>query len=264
MKSTLTAGILAMAAMTQPALAQEVRLHAAGSLKAAMTDIADAFEAATGAAVTRNFGPSGLLRERIEGGEPAELFASANMRHPQTLADAGLSGPVTMFARNSLCGLAPGNVDVTTDTILDVMLSDDIRLGTSTPKADPSGDYAWELFGKADAIRHGSTAMLETKALQLTGGPDSAQPPEGRNPYAWVMSEDRADLFVTYCTNAVLAQRDTPSLQIVQFPEALAVGADYGLTVLKDAPDQAADLADFILAAEGQQILASYGFTPVH
>ncbi len=102
MKSTFTAGILAMAVTTQPALAQEVRLHAAGSLKAAMTDIAHAFEAATGATVARSFGPSGLLRERIENGEPAEVFASANMRHPQTLADAGLSGPVTMFARNSL------------------------------------------------------------------------------------------------------------------------------------------------------------------
>ncbi|WP_113911186.1 molybdate ABC transporter substrate-binding protein [Roseovarius dicentrarchi] len=262
MKSTLTAGILAVAVITQPALAQEVRLHAAGSLKAAMTDIANAFEAATGATVTRSFGPSGLLRERIEGGEPAEVFASANMRHPQTLADAGLSGPVTMFARNSLCGLAQEGVDVTPDTILDVMLSDDIRLGTSTPKADPSGDYAWELFEKAGAIRQGSTDTLKSKALQLTGGPDSAQPPEGRNPYAWVMSEDRADLFVTYCTNAVLARRDTPALQIVQFPDALAVGANYGLTVLEEAPDLATDLAEFILAAEGQQILVSYGFSP--
>ena len=262
MKSTLTAGILAMAAMTQSALAQEVRLHAAGSLKAAMTDIADAFEAATGATVARSFGPSGLLRERIEQGEPAEVFASANMRHPQTLADAGLSGPVTMFARNSLCGLVQQDIEAASDTILDVMLSEGTRLATSTPKADPSGDYAWELFGKAEAIQQGSTARLEAKALQLTGGPDSAQPPEGRNPYAWVMSEDRADLFVTYCTNAVLAQRDTPTLQIVQFPDALAVGADYGLTVLEGASDQAADLAEFILAPDGQQILANYGFTP--
>ncbi len=262
MKSTLTAGLLAMTVTAQPALAQEVRLHAAGSLKAAMIDITDAFEAATGATVARNFGPSGLLRERIEQGEPAEVFASANMRHPQTLADAGLSGAVTMFARNSLCGLAQEDTEVTSETILDVMLSDDIRLGTSTPKADPSGDYAWELFGKAEAVRHGSTAKLEAKALQLTGGPDSAKPPSGRNPYGWVMSEDRADLFLTYCTNAVLAQRDTPTLQIVQLPDALAVGAAYGLTVLQGASAQADDLASFILAPDGQNILADYGFKP--
>ncbi len=262
MKSTLTAGLIVMAAAAQPALAQEVHLHAAGSLKAAMTDIADAYQAATGATVARSFGPSGLLRERIEQGEPAEVFASANMNHPQTLADAGLSGTVTMFARNSLCGLAQEGVEVTSGTILDVMLSDDIRLGTSTPKADPSGDYAWELFAKAGAVLDGSTARLEAKALQLTGGPDSAVPPTGRNPYAWVMTEDRADLFLTYCTNAVLAQRDTPTLQIVQLPDTLAVGADYGLTVLNGASAEAADLASFILAPEGQNILAGYGFKP--
>ncbi|WP_255012167.1 molybdate ABC transporter substrate-binding protein [Roseovarius sp. M141] len=235
MKSIITAGIFAMTVVAGPAIAQEVRLHAAGSLKTAMTDIADAFETATGATVQRKFGPSGLLRERIEQGELAEVFASANMRHPQTLADEGLSGTVTMFARNSLCALAQQEVEVTSDTVLDVMLSDDIRLGTSTPKADPSGDYAWELFGKAGEVRQGATATLEAKALQLTGGPNSATPPEGRNPYGWVMSEDRADLFLTYCTNAVLAQRDTPTLQIVQLPEALVVGADYGLSVLNDA-----------------------------
>ncbi len=162
----------------------------------------------------------------------------------------------------SLCGLVQQDIEAASDTILDVMLSEGTRLATSTPKADPSGDYAWELFGKAEAIQQGSTAKLKAKALQLTGGPDSAQPPDGRNPYAWVMSEDRADLFVTYCTNAVLAQRDTPTLQIVQFPDALAVGADYGLTVLEGASDQAADLAEFILAPDGQQILANYGFTP--
>lgn len=262
MTSILKAGLIAMAMTSQPALAQEVRLHAAGSLKATMTDIADAFEAATGATIARSFGPSGLLRERIEQGEPAEVFASANMRLPQTLTDAGLSGPMTMFARNSLCGLAQGHVTAMPDTILDVMLSDDIRLGTSTPKADPSGDYAWELFTRAEVVQQGSTARLKAKALQLTGGPDSAKPPEGRNPYAWVMSEDRADLFVTYCTNAVLAQRDTPTLHIVKFPEALAVGAAYGLTVLKDASVQAGELADFILAPDGQKILAGYGFKP--
>lgn len=242
--------------------AQEVRLHAAGSLKAAMNDISDAFEDSTGATVGREFGPSGLLRERIEGGEAAEVFASANMRHPQILAEAGLAGPVTMFARNRLCALAQGDVEIDTDTVLSVILSDDIRLGTSTPKADPSGDYAWAMFAKAEQVEPGAQAALQDKALQLTGGPDSAEPPAGRNPYAWVMEGNKADVFLTYCTNAVLAQREVPALQIVQLPEALAVGADYGLTVLEGASTPAQDLARFILAPEAQKILADYGFRP--
>lgn len=75
------------------------------------------------------------------------------------------------------------------------------------------------------------------------------------------MSENRADVFLTYCTNALLAQKDTPGLQIIEIPQALSVGADYGLTVLAGAPAAAADLADFILSADGQSILAGYGFS---
>ena len=93
-----------------------------------------------------------------------------------------------------------------------------------------------------------------------TGGPDSAKPPEGRNLYGWVMGERRADVFLTYCTNAVLARKEVPALQVVSIPDALAVGADYGLIVRKDAPAEAGRLALFILSPAGQAILADYGF----
>jgi molybdate transport system substrate-binding protein len=46
-----------------------VRLHAAGSLKAALSDVAQAFTAAHGIKVAATFGPSGLLRDRLERGE---------------------------------------------------------------------------------------------------------------------------------------------------------------------------------------------------
>lgn len=256
--------VVAIAALTMTigtALADgTVQLHAAGSLRAAMTDIADAFEAAHGATVARAFGPSGLLRERIEGGEAAEVYASANMRHPTALAEAGMAAPVALFARNRLCGLAQPGLEIATGNLLDTLLDTSIRVGTSTPGADPAGDYAFEVFDRAERLRPGAAEALKTKALQLTGGPDSAPPPEGRNPYGWVMSENRADVFLTYCTNAVLAERDTPGLQIVALPEALAVGADYGLTVLDGSSETAWQLAFFILSPPGQQILAAYGF----
>jgi ABC-type molybdate transport system substrate-binding protein len=117
------------------------------------------------------------------------------------------------------------------------------------------------VFEKAETLRPGSFATLDAKALKLTGGPESAKAPEGRNTYGWVMEEDRADVFLTYCTNAVLARKEVPALQIVSLPEPLAVGADYGLIVRKDAPDAAWRLALFVLAPEGQGILADYGFT---
>lgn len=250
---------LVMAAM--PVKAQEaVKLYAAGSLKAALGEVAGTYEAAYKTPVETTFAPSGLLRQRIEKGERAQVFASANMKHPKTLEGKGVGGPVALFARNKLCALAQESVGVTTETLLDVLLDPATRLGTSTPKADPSGDYAWQLFDKADAIRSGAGETLKAKALQLTGGPDSEKAPQGRNQYGWVMEGKKADVFLTYCTNAVLARKEVPTLKIVPVPAALSVGADYGLIVLDQENLAAWRLALYILSPEGQGVLANYGF----
>ncbi len=244
------------------AATEAVKLHAAGSLKAALTELAKDYQSAKGVPVEATFGPSGLLKDRLEKGESGDVFASANMEHPRALSDAGRSGPVRPFARNQLCAIAQPELDVTPTTLLERMLDPKVRVGTSTPKADPAGDYAWDLFRKADAVRPGSLGTLDAKALKLTGGPDSAKPPEGRNPYAWVMAERQADLFLTYCTNAKLAAKEVPALKIVAVPAEMAVGAEYGLTVIKAADTVRGEaLADYILSPAGQAVLERYGFT---
>lgn len=240
--------------------AETVSLYAAGSLRAAFEEVAKDFSETYGIEVSPSFGPSGLMRERIEAGETAHIFASANMSHPGRLEERGRGGPVALFARNRLCVLAQPEVEVTSATLLDAMLADENRLGTSTPGADPSGDYAWELFDRAEGTRKGAGEALKAKAKQLTGGPNSPTPPAGRNAYGWVMEEGKADLFLTYCTNAVLAQSEVTSLQIVTVPTALTVGADYGLIVLNDAPADAWKLALHILSPAGQKVLDRYGF----
>jgi molybdopterin-binding protein len=54
---------------------------------------------------------------------------------------------------------------------------------------------------------------------------------------------------------ALVAQRENPGQQIVSLPEPLAVGADYGMTVMNDSPPAAYRFALFIVSAKGQQIL---------
>ena len=137
-----------------------------------------------------------------------------------------------------------------------------MKLGTSTPKADPSGDYALEIFREAEAIRPGAQIELEKRALQLTGSADNASPPLGRTSYGWHVAEGHADIFLTYCTNALAAQKENPGQQIVSLPDNLAVGADYGLTVLSSASPIAKQFANFIISSEGQAILMKHGFTP--
>jgi ABC-type molybdate transport system substrate-binding protein len=252
---------LALAAMAQVAGAQEpVRLYAAGSLRAAMLEAGAAFERSAGVKVAGEYGPSGLLRDRIAKGERADVFASANMEHPQSLARDGRAAPVVLFARNRLCALASPRARVTTASLLERMLDPGVKLGISTPKADPSGDYAWALFERAEKVRPGAFAALSGKALKLTGGPGSPPPPKDRNQYGALVADGAADVFLTYCTNALAARRENPALEVVQIPANLAVGADYGLTVIRGAGDGAARFALFILSGEGQGILAGHGF----
>ncbi len=254
------AAVLAGLLLAMPAAAEPVRLAAAGSLRAALAEVATAFAAAPGGGpVAQTYAPSGLLRQRIAAGEPFEVFASANMEHPQAVG-RDRARPTVLFARNRLRAIARPGLAVTGATLLDRMLDPGVRLGSSTPRADPAGDYAFAAFARAEAVRPGARAALEAKALLLTGGPDSARPPAGRDLYAWQFErEGGADLFLTYCTNAVLARAANPALQQVALPEALAVGADYGLVVLGDRPE-AARFALFLLSPEGQAILDRHGF----
>ena len=258
MKKWIVASLLVL---PLTANAAPIEMRAAGSLKNAMSDIVAAYQLESGQAVNSRFAPSGLLRKRIEAGEVVDVFASANIKHPQTLQRNELAESVVMFAQNQMCAIAQADVDLNSEDLLQKMLSSDIRLGTSTPKADPSGDYAWKVFAKADAFSAGAQVRLETKALQLTGGENSKKAPVGRNTYGWVMENNRADIFLTYCTNAVLAQKEVPNLKVVQLPDELAVGANYGLVVLKAAKPDAWKLAMFVLSEKGQSILADYGFS---
>jgi ABC-type molybdate transport system substrate-binding protein len=262
MRASVLAIVSLAALVPMPAAGNDaVLLHAAGSLRPALIEIAAQFEAATDSKVQAKFGASGLLRDEIAAGAKAEVFASANLEHPKALAQMKRSTPVVLFARNKLCALVRPGLAVTPASLLDRMLEPQVKLGTSTPKADPSGDYAWEVFKKAERIKPGAYAALDKKALQLVGGPSSPPPPPaGRSAYGALMAQGTADIFLTYCTNALAAQKENPGLQIAPLLDALAVGADYGLTVMNDASPAAHKFALFILSAEGQQILAKHGF----
>jgi molybdate transport system substrate-binding protein len=239
-----------------------VRLYAAGSLRAALTEVIAAFEKAQSVKVEPTFGASGLLRERLASGEQGDLFASADVGQPLALQSAGKAGPVVLFARNRLCALVRPNLAVTSETLLTTMLDPTVRLGTSTPKADPSGDYAWEVFRRAEAVRPGSRERLEAKVIKLTGDPAMPQPPPDRNVYAWHVAENRADLFLGYCTNAKAFKNELPDGRVVELPPELSIGAEYGLTVLEAAaaPRTAAALALYILSNDGQRVLHEHGF----
>ena len=86
--------------------------------------------------------------------------------------------------------------------------------------------------------------------------------PSDRNPYAWLITQHMADLFLTYRSNAIAARADTPSLHMLALPRHLSVLASYALTFRPDVAE-AQELAEALLSEEIQTRLAAYGFEPV-
>jgi ABC-type molybdate transport system substrate-binding protein len=180
--------------------ADELHVLAAGSLREVIGEIGTRYSQATGTEVIPAFGPSGLLRERIEKGERADLFASADMGHPLRLLGDGRATRVAMFTRNALCGIALPKVGLTTANFLDRLLDPSVKLGTSTPQADPAGDYTWAMFHRADALRPGSYETLDKKADKIVGGPTDNEPIAGRDPVGAALSSGRIDVMIGYCS----------------------------------------------------------------
>lgn len=240
-----------------------LQVHAAGSLRAAFEQLALAFEQTQPVKLALTFGASGLLKDRLIAGEASQVFASANMAHPQALVAAGRASAVTAFAGNALCALAAPGFALRGRTLVQRLLDDEVRVGISTPLADPAGDYAFALFERIEsrgAAGAGAAAALKAKALQLTGGPQSPAPPAGRNVYAELVATGQADVFITYCTNATVARHERSELQVLALPAAVNVAAQYGLVVLEPVSADARAWARFVSGPAGQAILAAHGF----
>lgn len=241
----------------------ELHVLAAGSLREVLGEVGNQYRQATGIEVVADFAPSGVLRVAIEKGRRADLFASADMGHPLALWQAGRATRVAMFTRNKLCGIAVPRIGLTTANFVDRLLDPSVKLGTSTPKADPAGDYTWQMFRRTDALRPGSYAILDKKAQQLFGGPTNNGNVGGKDPAVAALASGRVDIVIGYCTSAKLRLSQMPELQVAAVPREIAAGAEYGLAILKGADPRTADLALFMLSPEGQQIFAHYGFAPV-
>jgi molybdate transport system substrate-binding protein len=243
--------------------ADELHMLAAGSLREVVGELGQHYKQATSVVVTADFGPSGVLRERIEKGEKADLLASADMGHPLKLLADGRASRVDMFTRNALCAFATPKTGLTTANFIDRLLDPAVKLGTSTPKADPAGDYTWLMFHKIDALHAGAYATLDAKAQQIVGGPTNNAPVDGKDPAAAALLAGKIDVMIGYCSGTKRMQSQVADAQMVAIPKEVAAGPEYGLAILKGADPRSEDLALYMLSPEGQQIFAQFGFAPV-
>lgn len=241
-------------------------LVAAGSLQTAMDEIVAAYRKRSG---ERNdtmsdlrfdvrYGPSGKLRHEIENGMPVDVFASASTEHTEALAARNLLGPPRILTHNALCVIARPQLKMREENVLDILATPSVRVATSTPGSDPMGDYTWEFFRRADALRSGFHALLEGKAIRLSGA-TMPEPGAAYLPYISAFTEDRADAYVLYRTNALIVHRTLPELDIVRIPQTWDVRGTYGIAARADSA-QGRAFVEFALSADGQCILQRHGF----
>jgi molybdate transport system substrate-binding protein len=231
-----------------------LRVLAAGSLR----PVWPALMAAYGAPVDTGFGPAGLLRARIACGESCDLFASANTAHAENLLQLGLAQQVGRFAANSLCLTVKRDRIRPEEDWLTVLTRPDLRLATSTPHSDPSGDYTWQLFAAIEQRHAGLGRVLESKARCLVGGPDSLNPPAGELAARWLLAQDHADMFIGYASYAPRLAV-FPDLHIFAIPQPYNIQAEYAWALCQPT---AQPLAEFLQSSVAQQIFSQYGFLP--
>jgi ABC-type molybdate transport system substrate-binding protein len=252
-----------MIGLASSASAAEIRVMAAGSLKDAFTAIFADYTRHYGSTFSPVWGPSGVLRERLQNGEAFDVFASAALPHAQALSDAGVSGPSVLFTKNALCIVTGADRQFDSNNLVETLLKPEIKIGTSTPGSDPAGDYTWEMFHRVDAQRPGAFDTLSKKAQQLVGGPTTTTPANGRPRLLVALDDRQIDLFVSYCSGARQMVGDSSKYKSVALPPELTVGPEYGLTVSRKAQPGAGDFAMYLLSPQGQASLKAFGFIPV-
>jgi ABC-type molybdate transport system substrate-binding protein len=249
-----------------------LRVYAAGSTRGVLAAIADDYTKATGQRFELTFGPAGLLLNRIRNEGGADIYVSANMAHPQRLFAEGVGTRPVIFARNRLCVTGRADLGLTQETLLDKLLQPSIKIGTSTPGADPGGDYAWQFFDRAETVRAGAKEALIGKAHQLVGGPASPKLPAGETATHYFFSRHEADAFIGYCSShtKIGVGTEKPSdlpVSRIEVPQPLAMPINYGMTILTTIGEAAHReaayrFALYLVSPDAQRRLPEYGFLP--
>jgi ABC-type molybdate transport system substrate-binding protein len=257
-------GLIAMfLAFSAQARADTLKLMGAGSLRAVMTELLHRFPIQSDSIEPPEFGPSGLLRKKIEDGAAVDVFTSADMQQPRLLAAGHPERLVIFFARNTLCALARPNLGIDQANFLDRLLDPAVHIATSTPGSDPLGTYSWQVLARADAIKPGASAALEAKAKKLVGGGTKTPPlVPGKSAVEGIFLSDPANVMLIYCSAVPALQKKMPFLTSIKLPPKLTVDPADGMVILNSKP-VALRFAAFVMSEQGQEILRSYGFQPV-
>ncbi|HEX8960615.1 MAG TPA: molybdate ABC transporter substrate-binding protein [Geobacteraceae bacterium] len=239
---TICCALVVLFVVSSVAMAGEIRLSVAASLKDVINELSTGFTRThPGVTVVRNFGASGALAQQIENGAPADVFFSANREWMEYLKGKGLvdGASIGTFAYNTLvfAGIAPKAMSMQDLPRLG-------RIAIGSPQSVPAGEYAMEAMGKAGIERQLAGKLVMAKDVR-----------------ACLMYAERGEVdgaFV-YRTDALQAKR---ARILFTVPQELYPRVTYpmGLTVSGARKGEVRAFYRFLQSGEARAILAKYGF----
>jgi molybdate transport system substrate-binding protein len=247
--SFIAAGLAAGLAL--PAIAQEksITVFAAASMKNALDDINAAFLKATGTKVTASYAASSALAKQIEGGAPADLFVSADLKWMDYVAEKKLIKVDTRvnLLGNKLVLIAPADSKLSKVEIakgFDIArLAGDGRIAVADVKAVPAGLYA--------------KAALENLGAWAAAEPKLAMAENVRATLAYV-ARGETPVGIVYETDAKVE----PKVKIIgSFPDGSHPPVTYPVAATANAKPEAAPYLTFLRSAIAKAVFEQYGFS---
>lgn len=216
-------------------------MFAAASLTDGFGQIASTFEIEYPEVdVQLNLASSSSLREQILEGAPADVFASANSSNMDQVVEAGgVIGDPTVFAQNLLQIAVPAGNPAGITSLADFG-DPHLLIGLCAEEA-PCGSFGRQVLANAGVTASVDTNEPDVRAL-LTK-----------------IDAGELDAGIVYVTDVLAADGGVEGIVI---PTEVNVVADYPIAVLSGGTntDVGAAFIDFVTSAEGQAILAEFGF----
>lgn len=220
----------------------EVVVSAAASLSESFTRMGREFRRLHPQVRIRfNFGSTSSLVAQIQGGAPADVFASADLASQDRLAASGnLASSPRVFARNSMQIAVKRGNPLAVRRVADLQRIGVISLCARTA---PCGLYA------SSVLNRNATTISETR---ITRGADA------KATLASVAIGD-ADAAIVYATDIRAAGA---AVEGVVIPPAQNVRTLYAISVVRGARNRtvAQAFVTFVESREGQNILRQFGF----
>lgn len=234
----------------------DLTIFSAGSFRHVMQELIHLFKCKHPMDISAVLAPAGLLRQRIERGEHCDIFISANLQNIIQLSASQCIYKQQILAFNRLMLTTRDEAQYKDRETLDMLLDPNLRLATSTPIADPGGDYTWQLFDLVEKRYPKQGEYLKRRALQLVGGENSVVP-KGEIAAEYILKHGYADMMVGYGNYQAYLQ--DCGLCCHFFPSEFNIKATYSAVQLNDNTTTRL-FSRFLTSDRAKRIMCQHGF----